>query len=140
MYFANFHTVLTDFNVVLSVLAVGVVVVLGALNVRNRYITSKDAETIRSLKDSNDAFETQHKADQITLEIKDKENKALTDQNTLLAQKADILEKHVTQAPQINDLAVQLATQHKELMTAFSKQTKELGNIAKAVLKDSNAN
>jgi hypothetical protein len=112
-----------------------VVLILGALNIRNKYSSAQDGQTIRSLKDSNSAFETENKVLKTTIESNAKEA-------ALLAQKAEILEQHVTQAPQINELAVQLATQHKELMEAFTTQSsnigkmaKELGNVAKAVVK-----
>lgn len=139
MYFGD---LIGNFSVATSVTAILVVLVLGVLNVRNKYSSGKDAETIRSLKNSLEAYETQAKADGLRLKAKETELSGLYEQNKLLVQKAEILEKHVTQAPQINDLAVQLATQHKELMIAFGRQSdnigkmaKELGNVAKAVVK-----
>lgn len=126
---------LTSVGTIVAIVIGLVTLVLGAINVRNKYASSQDAQTITSLQKSNAAYKTQSETDQLSLDGKQRENE-------LLAQKAEILEKHVTQAPQINDLAVQLATQHKELMEAFTIQSsnigqmaKELGNVAKAVVK-----
>lgn len=134
IYFADFAG-LTSFSTLITVVIGLTTLVLGAISVRNRYASSQDAQTIKSLKNSNDAYKTQAETDKLALDGKQRENELLT-------QKAEILEQHVTQAPQINDLAVQLATQHKELMEAFTVQSsnigqmaKELGNVAKAVVK-----
>lgn len=133
---ANLVTLTTTSNL-FSIIVLLVALVLGALNVRNKYASGQDNQTINSLKNSNSAFETENKVLKNTITSKNTET-------SLLAQKAEILEKHVTQAPQINELAVQLATQHKELMEAFSSQSenmgkmaKELGNVAKAIIKES---
>lgn len=140
MYFADS---LGNFSVVTSVTAVLVVLVLGVLNVRNKYSSGKDAETIRSLKNSNEAYETQAKTDALRLKAKETEFTAIYEQNKLLVQKSEILEQHVTQAPQINQLALDLAKQHKQMMDSLAKMSdnigklaKEIGNIAKAITRE----
>lgn len=86
----------------------------------------KNKATIASLSDSNKAYEELVKA----RELQHQENQKRI---LVLEQKSEILENQVTQAPQINQLTLQLATQHKEIMQSFSTMTRELGNVAKAI-------
>lgn len=129
MYFADAHAALTDFNVLFSIVATLSAVVLGFLSAKNKI-------TIVALEESNKAYASLHETDKLTLD-------ANKDQIKILNQKANILENHITQAPDINELAVQLATQHKEMMNinketmkAIQGMTKELSNVAKAVVND----
>lgn len=123
---------LTTFSTSLNIILVIATVALGALNIRNKYEKDKDSETLNTLKESNSAFATRREADKIIIEARDAEIRVLNS-------KAEVLEKHVTQAPQINELTIQLATQHKEILVQFSRMTRELGNVAKAISRDANA-
>lgn len=124
------NEVFKDFGTMLNIILLLATGVLGALNVRNKYEKGKDDETLKTLKESNEAFATRRQADKIVIDAKDAEIK-------LLHQKAEVLEKHVTQAPDINKLATQMVRQHKEIMGAMGAMTMELGNVAKALSKDS---
>lgn len=130
IYFADAQA-LTTFSTSLNIILVITTVALGALNIRNKYEKGKDVETLKTLKESNDAFATRREADKIIIDARDAEIR-------VLKSKSEVLEKHVTQAPEINQLTIQLATQHKEILSQFTKMTKELGNVAKAISKDSN--
>lgn len=136
MIFASAQSALTNFNLVFGVVATLSAIVLGFFGAKQKISLVSAEQEARILRGLNTT--------------QDLQNKSLINQNKLLVQKAEVLEKHVTQAPQINDLAVQLATQHKDMMKAFSKGfseqsanmnsiATELGNIAKAVIKESNA-
>ncbi len=127
---------LTSSGTIINIIVALVALVFGALNLRNKYSSGQDATTIKSLKNSNGAYKTQSEVDQLNITNKQKEI-------DLLTQKAEILEQHVTQAPQINKLTVQLATQHKEMMSAMAEMSKnnvrltvEIGNIAKAMTRE----
>lgn len=144
MYFADFHTLVTSSSTIITVVVLLVALVLGAMNVRNKYASGQDSQTIKSLKNSNDAFKVQAEADSLVITGKLKELSAKETENKLLSQQNEVYVNTITQAPQINELAVQLATQHKEMMEAFSHQSdnigkmaRELGNVAKAVVKGS---
>lgn len=146
IYFATLNSVVNSFSTFLSLTLLAVTLVLGALSIRNKYSSGQDSQTIESLKNSISAFETERKAHQMQSDSKKREMEAIYEQNRLLVQKADTLENQVTQAPQINELAVQLATQHKEMMKiskdtmqAIQGMTQELGNVAKAVVKEQHA-
>lgn len=136
MIFADIRTAITSSDSIVLVIAGVTSLVLGALNVRNRYSSGQDAQTIKSLKESISTFSIRRESDQLIIDSKIKEV-------DLLKQKAEVLESHVTQAPQINKLTIQLATQHKEMMTAMAEMSKnnatlavEIGNIAKAMTKE----
>lgn len=128
-YFADATAVVGNFSSVLNIILLITAVSLGALNIRNKYEKGKDAETLKTLKESNDAFATRREADKIVLDARDAEI-------LVLHQKAEVLEKHVTQAPDITKLIVQLSKQHKEAMTEIGKVAVELGNVAKAISKE----
>lgn len=140
---SDLTSVASSFSTALSISALLVALVLGVLNIRNKYASGQDAQTIRSLKNSNEAYKTQAETDQLRFVAKQKEVEGIYQQNKLLVQKAEILEQHVTQAPQINKLTIQLATQHKEMMKAMAEMSKnnakltiEIGNIAKAMTRE----
>lgn len=131
MNFADLTSVLGNFSNLASVATLLAAVVLGLLNAKTRI-------TIASLKESNAAYtelatakDLQYRNSIVALSGKDKEI-------ALWTQKCETLENLTTQAPSINELAVQLAKQHKEMMRAMSNMTIELGNVAKAVLKETN--
>lgn len=137
MMFATLSSVTNNFTTVFGIVATLAAIVLGFFGAKQKVSLLSAEQEARILTGLNSTQNLQ-----IT---------SLSDQNKLLTQKAEILEQHVTQAPQINELAVQLATQHKDMMRAFSKGfseqsanmnsiATELGNIAKAVIKESNAN
>lgn len=122
MIFADLNSVANNATVVFGVVATLTAVVLGFLSAKNKI-------TITSLEESSNALRYLNSD-------KDLQIKSYKDQNSLLSQKAKVLEDQVTQAPSINELAVQLTTQHKEMMQTMSNMTKELGNVAKAMAKD----
>lgn len=118
-----------DFGTMLNIILLLAMGVLGALNVRNKYEKGKDNQTLKTLKESNEAFATRREADKIVIDAREAEI-------LLLKQKAEVLEKHVTQAPDINKLATQMIKQHKQIMGAMGAMTAELGNVAKAIGKN----
>lgn len=119
MIIADAHTVLTNFNLIFGIVATLAAVVLGFLSAKNKI-------TIISLEESNKAYAALHETDKLQLE-------SYKQQLDLSIQKSEVLENQVTQAPSISKLALQLGTQHKEMMTAMNGMTQELGNVAKAV-------
>lgn len=137
MSFADSSAIVSNFSSTLNVLLLITTLAMGALNIRNKYEKGNDAEAIQNLKDSNDAFATRRQADQLVIEARDKEI-------ALLKQKAEVLESHVTQAPDITKLIDQLTKQHKEtsesnrsIIEGLGNVAKELGKLAKAISKDS---
>lgn len=136
IYIADAHNLLTDFDSGLAIVSSVVILVLGVINIRNRWEKGKDADTIRTLQNSNSALLTQQQVDASTVTNQDKEI-------AVLKQTAQVLQDMKTQAPDINRLIIQLSEQHKEMMSAMSKvmdsngkMTKEIGNIAKALSKE----
>lgn len=109
----------TGFNHTYEIVFTGATIVLGLLAARNKVIIS-------SLKESNSAYEELIKARD--LQHSENQKRIIT-----LEQKSKVLEDQVTQAPQINELILQLATQHKEIMQSFTSMTKELSNVATAI-------
>lgn len=138
MIFADANAIISSFSSLLNVILLVTAVSLGALNIRNKYEKGKDSETVQTLKDSNDAFATRREADKIVIAARDAEI-------LVLKQKAEILESHVTQAPDITKLMTQLTKQHKEttesnrhIIEGLGQVAQELGGLAKAMNKDSN--
>lgn len=123
---------LTSINTIILFVVALIALVLGALNVRNKYASGQDSQTIKSLKESNATFATRRESDQLVIDSLQREKSAQEE-------KAKVLENQVTQAPDINKLILQLGKQHKEMMSAMSNMTEQLGNVAKAVVKDSHA-
>lgn len=124
MIFADSSAIVSNFSSTLNILLLITTLTMGALNIRNKYEKGNDADAIKNLKDSNEAFATRRQADQIVLDAKDAEIK-------LLHQKAEILESHVTQAPDITKLIEQLSKQHKETTASNRSIIEGLGNVAK---------
>lgn len=129
MYFADLANVTSNATLIFGVVAAMTAVVLGFFSAKQKVSVVSLEESERALKALNETLRLQ--VDSYTKE------------NILLRQKASVLENEITQAPQINELALQLGTQHKEMMQAMavmsngnSKMTKEIGNIAKALSKD----
>lgn len=133
MYFADLANVTSNFTAIFSIVATLAAIVLG-------FLSAKQKVTVVSLEESNKAYQTLRETDLLMAEAKKKEFDTIIEaRNTeigLLKQKSQVLEEQVTQAPSINELAVQLATQHKEMLTALGNMTKELGNVARAVSKE----
>lgn len=132
IYFAALPAAVSNFNLVFGGVASLAAVVLG-------FLSAKQKVTLVAAEDSATTLRGLNGDQKLMIESQ-------KEQISLLQQKSTILEKHVTQAPSINELAVQLATQHKEMMTAMAAMTesnnrtaKEMGNVAKAVLKDNRA-
>ena len=103
-------------------------VVFGALYGRNKDELERKDRTIKSYSDANSGLEELLR----TRNLQHEENQKRI---IALEQKANILENQVTQAPSITKLAVQMGNQHKEMMTQLGSLTKELGNIAKNIVK-----
>lgn len=135
-----FATDLANYSFVFSLSGFVAAAVFGFLNSRNRFEKGKQNETIDNLSKSNSAFETRHKADEITIEGREKEISLLKDNITTLKTKASALEDNITQAPSIMKLIEQNGNQHSEIMAALAKMTAEIGNLARAVVKKESNN
>lgn len=118
-----------DLQGIIGAIGFLVAVVFGALYGRNKAELDRKDRTIKSYADANAGLEEVIK----TRDLQHDENQKRI---LVLEQKANILENQVTQAPSINKLALQMGTQHKEMMTQLSKLTKELGGIAKAMVRE----
>jgi len=122
MIFGDLTAVFTSFNSVFTIVAGLSAAIFGFFAARSKI-------NIVSLEDSNRILREAN-------QDKDLKITSLTAENKSLKRNNEALENIKTQAPQINDLAVQLATQHKAMMKAFAEMTKEIGNLAKIISKD----
>ena len=120
MYFADLAGALTNFSVLASVIATLSAIVLGILSAKNKITTV-------ALRESNDAYKSLHETDKLQIQVYNEENKSLK-------ARVKALEEIKTQAPSINKLTLQLAEQHKDMISAMASMTQELGNVARAVM------
>lgn len=127
--FASVHNVVNDLSLGITAFASVAAIVLGFYAANIRLKVAKRDNTLTATEESNAAYKSLHETDQLQIEAKDKEI-------IVLRQKAEILEKHVTQGPDIAKLTMQIGEQHKEIMSGMSKMTHELGNVAKALSKE----
>lgn len=121
-------------------------VVFGTLYGRKKAEKEQDNGTIDAYEKNNVAIkklletrELEMKEQRENYEQKLSEAKILHEENQkrieTLEQKSNILENQVTQAPSITKLALQIGSQHNDMMTKMTNMTEELGNIAKAMQK-----
>lgn len=142
MYFASFGNFLNNFSTAISVLVATVLFVGGTYTIRLRLIAAKKESEVdekenayRALEESNKAMVQLHYTDQLQLTQKDKEIGLLKKTNETLQFNNTSLENIKTQAPSIIALMENTSKQHQEIMGAFAKMTRELGNVAKALTK-----
>lgn len=119
---------LTQFSGVLTVVTTLTAVVFGALFGKNK-------ATVSSYKESNAAYaelvkvrDAQHEEDVRIIRLRD-------EKVDVLQAALDVLNERVTQAKSIDKLIFQQGQQHKEVITAITGMTLELGNVAKSFTK-----
>jgi methylthioribose-1-phosphate isomerase len=116
--------------------------ILGAKSARDVNAKKQYEDAMRNLKESNDAYVELLQARDLQHQADTKQHESNVERIRSLEQTVKVLDDRVTQAPDITKLAVQLGRQHSEMMKAtkasqnqMGKMAKELGNIAKAIVK-----
>lgn len=136
MMFADINSIVSTTYAVFGIIAIGGTGLLIVYVSRIRLKVGKESTTRQLLEESNGDLTKVHYSDQLTINQQKKEIELLSQNNEVLKQNYNKLEGIKTQAPSIIKMMKQSATQHQEIMIAFGNMTSELGNVAKAIVKE----